>query len=145
MDPIRNFRFILDVDGLGVAEFTDASGVNATTDVIEYRTGQDKTLKKYPGLTKYGNITLKTGTTENMELFNWFQMVVDGEFGSATELEKKSGTIFATDYATGEPIAEWEFQQAWPVKYTAPDFTAKGNDIAVESLELACESIIRKK
>lgn len=142
-DPIRNFRFTLDIPNLGVAEFTDATGFNATTDIIEYRTGHDKTPRKFPGVTKYGNITLKHGSTKDaLDFSKWFQSYVDGS-DDPNKITKVDGSITAIDYATGSPLAQWSFIQAWPVKYSAPDFNAKGNDIAIEALELCCEGLKR--
>jgi phage tail-like protein len=43
----------------------------------------------------------------------------------------------------GNPKSRWEFAEAWPTKYDAPDLNATGNDIAVETLEIAHESMVR--
>lgn len=142
IDPIRNFRFVLEIPEFGDMEFSDVSGFNATTDVIEYRTGGDKQVRKFPGTTKYGNITLKRATTDNAKMFQWFKTCVEN---GLHEADKLTGSIKAYDYHSNEELAQWDFEKAWPIKYTAPDFTAKGNDVAVEQLELVCERLIRAK
>ena len=35
----------------------------------------------------------------------------------------------------------WNFQSAWPAKWTGPNFSSEGNDIAIESIELAHEGV----
>src|SRR5262249_46928705 len=61
-DPLGNFRFRVEIDGVAVAGFSEALVGSATTDVIEYREGTDPMLvRKLPGLSKFDNITLKRG------------------------------------------------------------------------------------
>lgn len=138
MSPIKNFRFRLEVDGLDVAGFSEVTGFDATVDVIEYRNGDDPlaTPMKAPGLTKYSNITLKWGVTDSLELYNWIQDIINGT------IEKKTVTITALD-DLGEAGASWQLREAWPVKYTAPDFNGLGSEVAMESLELAHEGLTR--
>jgi phage tail-like protein len=42
-------------------------------------------------------------------------------------------------------VARWNFFRAWPVKYTGPTFSAEGNDVAIETLEIAHEGLERVK
>ena len=68
-DPYRNFNFLVEIDGVTQAGFSDVSGFGATTDPIEYREGgENTTVRKLPGTTKYSNITLKWGLTDSKEL-----------------------------------------------------------------------------
>ena len=80
VDPYRNFSFLVEIDGITQAGFSDASGFGASTDPIEYREGgETKTVRKLPGLTKYTNITLKWGLTDSRELYDWYKDVVNGK------------------------------------------------------------------
>src|SRR5262245_39204228 len=145
INPVRNFRFSMAVDGLGTEQFTDVAGFNATTDVIEYRTGPEREIRKFPGMTKYGNITLKRAVTANESSFwTMLRSYIDGQNVNG-ELQKFNGTLSAIDYATNDELAAWTFTNAFPIKYTAPDFTAKGNDVAIETIELVVEKIERNK
>ena len=84
-DPIRNFRFRVEMDGITDAGFTEASGFDSTTDAIEYREGKDAAhVRKLPGLTKFGDITLKYGLTEDTRLFDWRQEIIDGDINRRT-------------------------------------------------------------
>lgn len=137
VDPYRNFSFLVEIDGITQAGFSDCSGFGASTDPIEYREGgETKTVRKLPGLTKYTNITLKWGLTDSRELYNWYRDVVNGK------IERKSGSIILLDLEGNEKV-RWNFFEAWPTKWDGPDFTAKGNDISIETLELVHERIER--
>ena len=71
-DPLRNFRFVVECDGLKSAGFSDVSGYDMSVDVIEYRSGEEMiTPRKLPGLRKHGNITLKRGVITSPEMFDW--------------------------------------------------------------------------
>jgi phage tail-like protein len=137
VDPYRNFSFLVEIDGITQAGFSDCSGFGASTDPIEYREGgETKTVRKLPGLTKYTNITLKWGLTDSRELYNWYRDVVNGK------IERKSGSIILLDLEGNEKV-RWNFFEAWPTKWDGPDFTAKGNDVSIETLELAHERVER--
>ena len=78
-DPLRNFRFRLEINGIQQAGFSEVSGFDITVDPIDYREGSDPThVRKLTGLTKYGNVTLKWGITDSMELYEWHRRIVDG-------------------------------------------------------------------
>ena len=137
VDPYRNFSFLVEIGGITQAGFSDCSGFGASTDPIGYREGgETKTVRKLPGLTKYTNITLKWGLTDSRELYDWYKDVVNGK------IERKSGSIILLDLEGNEKV-RWNFFEAWPTKWDGPDFTAKGNDVAIETLELAHERVER--
>ena len=62
--------------------------------------------------------------------------------GVRGNVQRRSGSIIVHD-ATGAEKARWNFLDAWPTKWPRPTFTAKGNDVAIETLELAHEGIER--
>ena len=138
MLPYRNFRFRLEIDGLDAGSFSEVSGFDATIDVVEYRAGDDPAITptKLPGLIKYGNITLKWGSSESMLLYDWLIDISEGT------IEKKTVTLTALD-EEGSPAASWRCINAWPVKYTAPDFNGTSSEVAIETIELAHEGLTR--
>jgi|LGVE01.1.fsa_nt_gb phage tail-like protein len=140
-DPYRNFRFLLEIDGLVQAGFSEVTIPDASSDVVEYREGNEPTtVRKLAGLRKYGNITLKWGITDSMELYEgWRKPVEDGK----TDEVRKNVAIILMD-EMGNPAARWEFVEAWPSKYDAPDLNAKGTDVAIETLEIVHEGMERK-
>jgi len=140
-DPLRNFRYRLEIDGIVQAGFSEVAIGDASNDPIEYREGNElTTVRKLKGLNKYGNITLKWGLTDSIELSNWHRMVVD----DATPLAAARRTVvIRIQNEAGEDKAAYEITRAWPTKYNPTDLNGKGNEVAIESLELANEGIRR--
>jgi phage tail-like protein len=138
VDPYRNFNFLVELDGIAQASFTECSGLGATTEVIETREGGDNTtVRKLPGKTTYTDISLKWGLTDSKELWKWRQQVIDGS------VARKNGSIVVYDLSNKTEIARWNFVNAWPTKWEGPAFNAKGTDIAIDTLVLAHEGIER--
>lgn len=139
VDPYRNFNFLVEIDGITQAGFSDCSGFGSSTDPIEYREGgENTTVRKLPGLTKHTNITLKWGLTDSKELYSWYRDIVNGK------IQRKNGSIIVLDLDGAEKV-RWNFVQAWPTKWDGPDFSAKGTDVSIETLEIAHEGIERAK
>lgn len=135
----RAFQFVVEIDGITAATFQEVGGVDATTDVIEYREGGNALgMKKLPGQTKHSNMTLKRAYTADAQLFNWYKDVFTGR----TEKIRRNISVVQLDMA-GQEMFRWNLFSAFPVKYTAPSFNAKGNDLSIESVEIAYESIDR--
>lgn len=137
LQPYRNFRFQVEIGDLDAGGFSEVTGFDATFDVVEYREGDyEITPMKMPGLMKYGNITLKQGTANNTVLYDWLNSTLEGN------IDLKTITITLLDEA-GETAAQWQVINAWPVKYTAPDFNATSSEVAYESIEFAHEGLTR--
>jgi|SRR5438093_1101135 len=135
VDPYGNFNFLVEIDGITRAGFSDASGFDSTIDVAEYREGgENTTVRKLPGVTKYSNIVLKWGVTKDAELQQWHAEAIKGN------VQRKNGSIIVLD-RQGTEVVRWNFRNAWPTKWHGPDLNAKGNDAAIETLELAHEGI----
>ncbi|HEX5717924.1 MAG TPA: phage tail protein [Thermoanaerobaculia bacterium] len=134
-DPFRSFNFAVEIDGLARAGFRECSGLDASQDAIEYREGTEGlTARKLPGLNKYSNITLKWGMTDDTELWDWRKKAMTGK------VERKNGSIVLLD-DTGAEKMRWNFREAWPTKWTGPSFNATGNEVAIETLEIAHEGL----
>ena len=103
--------------------------------MIEFREGGTTVIRKLPGRTKWPDIVLKRGFTGNTELYDWAATVA--RTGS---LVRRSGSI-VMHTAAGTPVARWNFQNAWPVKWEAPTLNSSGNEVAVETLILAHEGL----
>ncbi len=140
-DPLRNFRFRLEIDGIEQAAFSEVNIGDLSNDPIEYREGNEvTTVRKLSGLTKYGNITLKWGITDSVELANWHQQIV----GGATTLDDSRKTVvIRVQNEAGEDKAAFEVTKAWPCKYDPTDLNGTGNEVAIDTLELTNEGIRR--
>jgi len=134
-DPYRGYNFLVEIDGITQAGFQEVSGLDASTDPIDYREGNDPNhVRKLPGLNKYTAITLKRGITDSDELWKWYQTVAAGK------AERKNGSIVLLD-DTGQERLRWNFANAWPSKWGGPSFNSTGNAIAVETLEITHEEV----
>lgn len=138
--PYRNSRFLLEIDGIVQAGFSQCTIPENATEAIEYREGNDPpTVRKLWNLNTYGNLTLQWGTTpDSTELFEWRKQVEQGDLDGA----RRNIAVIALDEA-GDPGARWEFANAWPRQYDAPDFDATGSEVAIESLEIVHERMER--
>jgi phage tail-like protein len=134
-DPYLSYNFLVEIDGIARAGFREASGLDSTQDPVEYREGTDPfTARKLPGLVKYSHITLKWGITDDQELLAWRQKAADGK------VERRNGSIVLMDTAGKEKL-RWNFHEAWPSKWTGPSMNATGNEVAIETLEIAHEGL----
>ena len=135
-NPYLNFNFTVDIgvgDELG---FSEVEGLSGEIEVIEYREGADKvnTARKLPGLAKYPNVMLKRGITGRTDLFEWWKSVRDGQ------VQRRNVTITLLDEQR-QPVLRWLLRNAWPVKLEGPTLNATGNEVAIETLELAHEGL----
>ena len=137
--PTKAFRFKLEIEGLEAGSFSEISGMDATFDVIEHRSGDDTliTPHKDPGLIKYGNLTLKYVVTDSMVLYDWLDEIREGN------VSKKTVTITILD-DTGADDASWQLRDAWPVKYTAASLNSTSSELAFETIEMAHIGITRE-
>jgi phage tail-like protein len=136
-DPFVAYNFHVEIDGITRAAFQEASGFDSTIDIIEHREGgENTTVRKLPGLTKYSNITLKWGITDDRELYDWHRQIVEGD------MVRKTGSIVALD-RKGDEVARWDFVRGWPCKWVGPTFNAEGTEVGIETLEIAHEGVTR--
>jgi phage tail-like protein len=134
--PYLNGNFLVEIDGIAAAAFMEVSGLEATIEIIEYRSGDAKqaAVQKLPGLHKFTNITLKRGMVQDLSLWNWMQSAINGS------VQRKAVSILLLD-SQRNPVWQWNLTNAWPCKYTGPILKAESDDIAVETLEICYENL----
>lgn len=134
-----NCRFYVRVGNETEAVFTEVSGLQVETTIQEYEEGGNNAfVHKLPVRTKVSNLTLKRGIAKGNAFYKWYESIVAGRI----ERKNLSLVIFA---ASGEEIAQWDFDGAFPIKWIGPQLTAEGNAVAIETLELAHSGIKRVK
>ena len=133
-DPFGAFRFRVEIDGIETAAFTEVTGLDSTTDVIEYRTGDMRIAAKLPGLHRFPNIVLRRGITRDRQLWQWRKRIVDGQ------PDRRNGSIvlLAED---GTEVMRVNFRDGWPAKWEGPALNAKTSEVAIETLEIAHEGL----
>jgi phage tail-like protein len=141
-DPLVGFHFALEVQGTISGYFTECSGIGSENEVITSNVVNEKGVEvvlKLPGRLKWGDVTLKRGITSSLDLWEWRQMVEEGNVGGA----RKDGSIVMFNQELTE-VARWNFSQAWPSKITGPAPKSDGNEIVVEEITIVHEYIKRE-
>lgn len=136
IDPYKDYRFLVEIDGIADSRFLECSGLGSEVAVIEYREGAGTTTaaRKLPGRASYSDITLKRGITESRELYNWHLAALQGQ------IQRRQGVIHLLD-DEGHDVARWIFRDAWPRKWEGPELNAMGNEVAMETFVITCESL----
>jgi phage tail-like protein len=132
------------------AYFLDCKGFKRTQEIIEacevtsQRWGKSGNAPgrvvrtKVPGNVKHNNITLRRGLTRSKALWDWFEAVQKGQWRE----QYRDGAISIYDQA-GAVQARFIFQKAWISTYSLTDLNAGSNELEIEEVELAVETVIR--
>lgn len=137
-DPYVAFRFEIRFDDLPVGGFSECGGLQLETEVQDYAEGGfNQHVHKFPGRTKQTNITLKRGIVDR-ELHDWYLNLVKGT------VSLKNGSILVRDMSGKKVDIEWQFQRAFPCKWIGPDLNATQNNVAVETIEICHQGLIRR-
>ena len=155
-DPIGNFRFLLELGFIPVAGFSEVTGLQLETKAYEYREGgRNSHALKFPDVGSVGNITLKRGVLIGSQassnlLFQWQADVMTGSFDRSSNLNLRKSdpdedidnrcAIVLLD-EQGLEAKRWTLFRVFPLKWVGPELKANAGEIAIETLELACENI----
>lgn len=134
--PLPKFHFQVQWGGARIG-FTEISGLDVETEVIEYRDGalREFSKMKIPGMQKYPNVTMKRGVFKSdNDYFNWWNTV------SLNTVERRD-IIVSLLNEVHDPVMVWKIKNAWPTKIGSTDLKADGNEIAIESIELAHDGL----
>lgn len=135
-DPYRTFNFQIQIDGVPLGAFSEASGLTADGDSADYREGTDlqPNVRKLVALRKFTNITLKRGYTQDRSLWAWYGNILNGQ------PDRRNVTIVLMNEAR-QPVLRWHIENAWINKIEGPSFKAAGNEVGMESVELIHEGL----
>lgn len=142
--PLPKFHFELEWGGTRLG-FTEVTGLDFETEVIEYREGNLPSYNKtkQPGLTKYTDVTLKRGIIlEDFEFFD--QWVKTAMFQEIKEKYRRTVTIKLLN-EEHKAIIVWTLSRAWPSKIQSTDLKADGNEVAIETLTFVHEGLTMTK
>lgn len=142
--PIPKFHFQVEWGDDFRIGFTEISGLDFETEVIEYREGNSKSYSngKQPGLQKNSNVTLKRGTFEGDYDYykEWRKTYLFQEGNKTGSMYRKTVTIKLLN-ENHEPMVTWKLQNAWPSKVQSTDLKADANEVAIETMELVHEGL----
>lgn len=137
--PMPKFRFEVDLGTeLTKVAFQEVSGMDVENQIIEYRKSNSTlfSTEKMPGITKYGNVTMKRGVFVNDNTFwDWHAQI------TMNTIARRQVIIRLLDQA-GSVTMQWQLNNAWPTKITSTDLKSDGNEVAIDTLEIAHEQLI---
>jgi len=134
----RNYGFFLELQGERAGYFIKVLDLGAELECIEYREGGlPAGVRKLPGRTRINDIRLEYGVTQSDALWRWLDAAVQGK----VERRNVSIVLLGPDGLT--EVVRWNLTNAWPCQVTLAHFDALGNDILVESMTLAAETLER--
>lgn len=133
--PIPKFHFQVDWNGVSLS-FTEVTGLDIQQEIIEYRHGDSKDFSKIkmPGMRKFSNITMKRGTFQGKtEYYQWMNAI------QAERVQERRDVVIKLLNEKHEPVISWRAVRCFPVKVQASDLKSDGNEVAIETIELAHE------
>jgi phage tail-like protein len=135
-DPYLDFNFLVEIDSVTAAGFSEVDLPEASIEAVAYREGADRqsSPRLLPGRAAYGRLVLRRGFAGDPTLFEWWRELAEGT------VDKRNVAIVLLDEARN-PVARWLVRNAWPTRYEAGSLDALGNDVVIETLELAHEGI----
>lgn len=137
------YNFLLEVSGITpdsktiIGGFKKMSGMLSETEIIEFKQGNDKVVRKKPGRTTYSNIVLERGFTNSDDLWLWRKNIEDGN------IDRRSGTITILDQDMSTIVAQYNFYEGWPCKWHVPEVDSDQSGMAIETIEIAVEKVER--
>lgn len=140
-DLLTTFSFHVELDGVDIGAFKEASGVESETEIIEYKEATDKgkmIIRKTPGAMKWSDITLKKRIDTATDLWDWRRQVEEGDIDAA----RRTGSIVLYDSKQTE-VARWNFEAGWPSKWKGADLNAGEDGIAIEEIVITHEGLKR--
>lgn len=135
--PLPKFYFAVQLGDDKSVNFQEVDGLNSETQVIEYRHGNSPIFYpiKMPGIGKVGNVTMRKGTFVNDNSFwIWYDEI------KMNTIKRRTVVVNLLD-ESGAPKMVWTLNNAWPTKITGTDLKSEGNEVAVEAIELAFETL----
>jgi phage tail-like protein len=129
-DPIPIYNFVVTIQDTEVGWFTECSGLTVEREVIpQPEGGVNDYVAQLPGPVSYSKLTLKRGLADNV-LWDWFRT---GWYDGKVERRHVTITLLNPDRTEAR---HWDMTNAYPVRWSGPDFQADSAQVGVETLEL---------
>lgn len=142
-----NFKVVFTLEGeddpLCDAAFAECDGLEMTMEPKTYQEGGNNLAQiQLPGPVTYGQLTLKRGMTPSLDLWRWFDRVVEGETGLRVDgLVLLLGSTPARADGDDDVQASFLLSRCLPVKIKAPALNALEGAVAIEEMQVAYERL----
>ena len=135
--PLPKFYFMVDWGSQTNIPFQEVSGLDIEAQPINYRHGNSPVFSEInmPGIVKNSNVTMKKGVfAKDNQFWDWYAKI------KMNTIERQNVVIKLLDEG-GNPTMTWTLNNAWPTKISSTDLKSDGNEVAIESIELAHEGL----
>lgn len=135
----KKFAFAVEIDGLEIAWFNSISSLEGEVDIVEQREGGSILVAdQSPGLLKHPPLSLKVGSTDNDELYNWWLQVADAEAngGEPDEQYKRNISIVEKERDGITVLRRWDLFQCWPNKFVAGEWDAGASENLMQEVSI---------
>jgi phage tail-like protein len=130
LNPYMSYNFLVELDGLIVGGFMEVSGLESEIKLESYEEGgQNEYVHQFPTRTTYPNLVLSKGMTEVWTLWGWYEDACQGK------IRRRNVSVMLLDHQR-LPVRWWNFKDAYPVKWSGPQFNSSAQEVAVERIEL---------
>ena len=138
VDPYRNYNFLLQIQDVAEARFTECVGLGMRITPIRYReSGAGQIVRALPGPVEYAEVTLRYGLTNSIDLWNWLTSAVRGM------VQRRHVSVVMLDSDGARQTIRWNLLNAWPCQWSGAPLDAMGREAAIEELRLAFDSLER--
>jgi phage tail-like protein len=135
LDTSSTLKIVTSVAGMVLGGFSECSGLDSAVEVEEYKEGGvNDRIHKFAGRVSHSNVTLRHGVGLGEDLWNWHYAYVQGK-------GKRRDALIMLQNELRIPIKVWKLSRAIPVKWGGPNLNARQAEVAIESLEIAYESL----
>jgi phage tail-like protein len=136
VDPFRDYNFKLLVNNITSAHFIEVYGLGVSVELLSYREhGNNSIVRAVPGRVTYPPVTLKTGLTSSVELWDWLMSAVKGQ------VIRRNVSIVVLDAAGATEVLRWNLLNAWLQEWHCPPLNAMSRGLAIEKMVLAHEGL----
>lgn len=135
--PLPSFSFQVSWGSTQKIAFQEVSGLEAETQILEYRHSNSPAYStiKMPGIAKYGNVTFKKGIfVKDQTFWNWYSQIKMNTYPRVT-------VVIQLLDQNQAPTMTWTLNNAWVTKISSPTMKSDGNEVAIESIEVAHEGL----
>lgn len=140
---MRNFKYRVRIVGMEDMGFSAVNGLTREVEVIEYREGGEATrMRKFPGQTSFGNVTLERGFTTDSDLVDWINDSFEMQSSVAPGFDNRKEVIIFILDPNGKTQRKFVLKNCFVASREIGDLDATGNEILIESLEIAHEGFV---
>ncbi len=136
--PLPSFSFQVTWGTQTKIPFQEVSGLDTETQILEYRHSNSPAYStiKMPGIKKFGNVTMKRGIfVKDNSFWAWYSQITMNTI-------KRIGVVVQLLDEKSNPTMTWTLTNAWPTKISSPTMKSDGNEVAIQTIEIAHEGLV---